>query len=171
MIEFRVLGVPVPQGSKSRGVTKTGRAYTRESGAERLRPWRSDVAGHAEIEAATHGCLAGPLTLDVLFRFPMSKSALKADRERGWMPRAKNPDTDKLLRAIGDALTAGGLVKDDNLFVDIRVRKIDVWEAWTGAVIRVGPLVDLGAFRETAVQMPLGSDQPGSGIDYRWAAE
>jgi Holliday junction resolvase RusA-like endonuclease len=157
MIEFRVLGVPVPQGSKSRGVTKTGKQYTREAGAERLRPWRSDVAGHAEIEAQTHGCLEGPLVLDIVFRFPMTKSALKVDRVRGWMPRAKNPDTDKLLRAIGDALTAGGLIKDDNLFVDIRVRKIDVWEAWTGAVIRIGKVTQIGATLGDLVPLtPLG---------------
>jgi crossover junction endodeoxyribonuclease RusA len=140
VITFTVYGVPVPQGSKVPVKNKAGRIVgSRESNDARLRPWRQEVANGAEIAAREVGCLDGPLSLNVTFRFPMPKSASKVDRVRGWRPKSTTPDADKLLRAVGDALKAGGLVADDARFAFIRLQKIEVLDAWTGAEISVGP--------------------------------
>lgn len=142
MITFTVYGIPVPQGSKVPVKNAVGRIVgSRESNASRLRPWRQEVADGAQAMADKHGCLDGPLKLVVTFRFPMPKSAPKVDRVRGWRPKSTTPDADKILRAVGDAMKAGGLVVDDARFADIHVRKVEVFNEWTGAEISVGLFV------------------------------
>lgn len=162
IIEFKVYGLPAPQGSKTAIRNKASKVVGSRESSKAVAPWRQELAGKAREYVAEHGCLDGPLVLDVVFRFPMGSSARKADRERGWAPKSTMPDYDKLARAVGDSLKSAGLIKDDARIVDARIRKVDVWESWTGAEIRVGPLVDLGAFRETARQLVL---------DGTWAAE
>jgi Holliday junction resolvase RusA-like endonuclease len=78
----------------------------------------------------------GPLSLDVVFRAPMPASRSKAIRAAGrwWKPTA--PDLDKLVRSVGDSLTASGLIKDDARIVALRAMKIEV-DGWTGATISV----------------------------------
>ena len=51
-----------------------------------------------------------------------------------WKPTA--PDLDKLVRSVGDSLTASGLIKDDARIVALRAMKIEV-DGWTGATISV----------------------------------
>lgn len=78
----------------------------------------------------------GPLSLDVVFRAPMPASRSKAIRAAGrwWKPTA--PDLDKLVRSVGDSLTASGLIKDDARIVALRAMKWEV-DGWTGATITV----------------------------------
>ena len=67
-----------------------------------------------------------PLRLDVEFRFTMPKSRKKADRDRGWAYKVTKPDLDKLIRAIGDALEASGVITSDAQIVDIRAEKLEL---------------------------------------------
>jgi Holliday junction resolvase RusA-like endonuclease len=150
-VTFRVIGEPAPQGgTKSvpiRGKggeplrTKDGRPMFRKitEGGVGLTPWRQDVADAAAKQAEVHGCLNGPIMLDVLFRFAMPKSRSKSARMLGVGPKTGKPDLDKLYRAVGDSLKAGGLIADDALIVDEHMRKQEVWERWTGCIITVGP--------------------------------
>lgn len=156
MIGFTVYGIPAPQGGTTSVPTAQGWRKKTEGG-KNLLPWRQGVAAGAKVMAEQHGCLDGPLALDVVFRFPMPKSAPKRIREFGWAPKSTIPDVDKLLRAIGDSLKSGGLVVDDARFADVRVRKISVWESWTGAVIRVGRIDEaVGTADDPMARLPLG---------------
>ena len=144
-MEFQVYGVPVPQGSKTPVKNKQGRIVgSREANDKTLRPWRQELADAARRMASIAGCLDGPIRLRVTFRFPMPASAPKRARDRGWRMKWVMPDQDKLVRAIGDGLKAGGLIKDDARICDTRMRKIEVWDDWTGAEIALWRLSEDG---------------------------
>ena len=91
-----------------------------------------EVAEHDDVAAP----LDGPLGLSVEFRFPMAQSRPKAVRALGRAWKMSKPDTDKLLRSVGDALTVGGLIVDDARFVAVEAVKVEV-TGWTGAIIRI----------------------------------
>ena len=122
-IFFTVAGVPAPQGSKTR--TKWG---VREDNPA-TRPWRSAVAWEATAAMQGRGPLAGALELRVVFGFPRPKSHYRTGRHAGELkldaPRycITKPDADKLLRAIGDAVT-GIVCRDDSQFVEITATKL-----------------------------------------------
>jgi Holliday junction resolvase RusA-like endonuclease len=142
MIEFEVLGVPAPQGSKTRmpngamieGSSTTGRA--------KHKSWRAAVSAAArDIAADLPGPLDGALVLEVEFRMPMPASRpkrLKVARI-GW--HTTKPDLSKILRSTEDALTDAGLIRDDARICTATLSKVEVI-GWTGAVIRVGPAND-----------------------------
>lgn len=136
LVEFEVVGVPKPQGSM-KAFNAGGHARMKPSGGAEFASWRNavakaarDITGHPDITAPYDG----PLGLSVEFRFPMPASRPKRDRVNGSCWKTTAPDTDKLIRTIGDALTAAGLVTDDARFVAIEARKIET-TGWTGAVI------------------------------------
>jgi len=93
---FFVEGIPVTQGSKCLGRTKTGRNYMRDVNGTRLRDWRNTIAKTAIARKIE--CLTGPVELWCHFYLPRGKTV---KREH---PTVK-PDLDKLMRAVGDALT------------------------------------------------------------------
>jgi Holliday junction resolvase RusA-like endonuclease len=130
-IEFSVLGVPAPQGSKRGIVNKyTNRVAMIES-SKKVKPWRDDVARAAE-DAMMRGAiftdafpLKRPLTVTVTFMF--LRPAAHINTKGGLRPSApvhlsKRPDLDKLLRSTFDALTSR-LWVDDAQIVHVVARK------------------------------------------------
>lgn len=142
MIDFEVIGIPKPQGSM-KAFAVGGRARLKPSGGAEFAAWRNavshaarDVAGHDDVRAP----LSGPLALEVTFRFPMPASRPKRVRDAGEALKVTAPDVDKLLRTIGDALSASGLIGDDAQFSQVFGRKVET-TGWTGAAIRLRPLM------------------------------
>ena len=136
MIEFNVLGVPAPQGSKTRMPNGAMIEGSSTSGRAKLKSWRTAVA-EAAREAAEHGTYDGPLRLCIVFRFATPRSRKKADRS-AWTPHMVKPDLSKIIRATEDALTDAGLIVDDARICTLWVRKFEVPEGeWTGAEIIV----------------------------------
>lgn len=137
--QFEIIGLPAPQGSKS-AVMIGGKARLIEgkgsAGRNRHKDWRTTVASVARDVADTtpEAPLDGPLHLDVIFRFPMPASRKKADLARGWAWKTSAPDLDKLVRTLGDGLTAGGLIRDDARFAIVTAEKREV-TGWTGALV------------------------------------
>jgi Holliday junction resolvase RusA-like endonuclease len=139
-LDFEVLGVPAPQGSKTR--MPNGAMLDGGSKAARIshRAWREAVAGCARDIAGEHGMYDEALYFAAEFRFPMPKSRRKADRERGWCWKTSAPDIDKLLRNTFDGLKDGGLIRDDALICRIGgTGRIEV-RGWTGARIWLEPV-------------------------------
>lgn len=108
-------GEPIPQGSKS--VTKTGHMYEANP---RLKAWR---AGACTVMTLWMGAwfgawqpYDGPLEVDVTFTFR------RPQRPKYGLPAVK-PDTDKLQRALGDAMTIAGLITDDARITTWHARK------------------------------------------------
>lgn len=136
MIAFRVLGVPAPQGSKTRmpnGAMLEGGSQT---GREKHRAWRTAVAETAHTKRP-EAPLDGPLLVRLELRMPRPKArraALYCDRK---------PDVDKIARTCLDALTDAGVIVDDSRVVELVVVKMyaDPADPWTGADIKILPLV------------------------------
>lgn len=133
-VEFEVIGTPAAQGSKRH----VGNGVMIET-SKQHKPWRAtvaaaarDVAAHPDVAAP----LDGPLQLVVEFRFPMPASRPKSVRAAGSALKTTAPDLDKLVRAVGDALTESGLIHDDARICYLYATKLEVI-GWTGAVIRI----------------------------------
>lgn len=132
-ITFTAEGTPAPQGSKIRT------RYGMFESSKRLMPWREIVtraATKAGDDAALLGPLKPPYRVDVWFYIQRPKTT------RATHPVAPTVgDLDKLVRAVGDALTASGLIVDDRFIVTQFTNK-----AWAeagenpGATIRVTEL-------------------------------
>lgn len=115
-VEFRVDGVPAPQGSKT-AYRRGARVILVES-SDRLPAWRDTVTLAARRVKRPDAWLdtATPLEAVYRFRLPRPKTVKRA------LPTVK-PDLDKLTRAIGDALTDARLYGDDAQVVRLTVEK------------------------------------------------
>lgn len=119
IVRFTVLGVPAPQGSKTR--TRWG---MREANPN-TKPWRQAVAAEAmTTRTAFHDGAhlpfpSGPLAVHADLLFPRPKShygtGRNASRLKETAPdwHTSPPDADKLARALGDAMT-GIVFRDDS---------------------------------------------------------
>lgn len=111
-----VHGDPVPQGSKT---APTAGRVVDVSGA-RLKAWRHDIGWNATAarnRAKVFVPADGPVALDVVFRVPAKGAGARAG-----FPAPVTPDTDKLLRAVLDALT-GVAYGDDRQVTEIAACK------------------------------------------------
>lgn len=137
MIEFFVKGDPAPQGSKNTTAQKRNGKYTGKvnvyESSTALKPWRELVTWYARRRKQSKP-LDGPLVLTVDFFLQKPATTKYPDYPLG------TPDTDKLLRAIGDALTQAGLVADDARFVDTHASKRWAVGRDPGALIKIEAL-------------------------------
>ena len=120
-IAFVVHGIPVGQGS----MKSLGPKRIVASNAATLHPWRSVVAIAASQAMRGRALLTGPLHVSVDFGFPRPRSHFDSHGDlRPLAPeyRDSTPDLDKLLRALGDALT-GIVWGDDRQVVSITATK------------------------------------------------
>lgn len=117
-LEFDVVGLPTPQGSK-RAFVRNGRANLVEVAGAALKDWRTTVTARA-VEAARADewdTVDGPVEVEVYFRLPRPKSR----PDDVW--HAVRPDVDKLVRAVLDALSSARLWRDDSQVAYLRVWK------------------------------------------------
>lgn len=121
MIEFTVLGIPGPQGSKRH----VGGGRMIES-SKKVKPWREAVKWAAfeamERFAERKGvgvAFDGPVRLRIVFTLPAPKGLAKKKAH----PHTKKPDLSKLVRSTEDAITDSGLWKDDAQVVQMEVAK------------------------------------------------
>lgn len=141
-LQFVARGVPQPQsGMKPGGRTRTGTMRLISTGGAHLADWRGTVTAAAlaaKLEQR-HPGFDEPITVIAAFRFPMPKSRPKWMRTEGEWPKSTKPDLDKLQRALGDSLSAAGVITDDNLIVRWDAQKNEVWQQWTGVVVLIKP--------------------------------
>ena len=109
MIEFRVEGQPVPQGSM-----KVINGHVIHSQGSALAAWRSAIG----LSARKAGALPTRDAITIAMTFTMLKPRT-VKREHPTVP----PDLDKLIRAVLDGLTAIAYV-DDSQVVEIYAKKI-----------------------------------------------
>lgn len=118
-LEFRVRGIPVPQGS-TRAFVRGGRAVV--VGTRRdLLAWRAAIASSVATAMSDTPPLEGPVAVHLFFRLPRPRSHYLPANGRRPTPElrldapefvAGKPDLDKLVRAALDALT-GVVFRDD----------------------------------------------------------
>jgi crossover junction endodeoxyribonuclease RusA len=124
-LEFTVDGVPVGQGSKR--YLKPG---VMVESSKRHAPWRADVRAGAQLALGDeHADLwDAPIAVSLTFRFPRPKSHYGTGRNSQILKpsapyyHAQLPDSDKLARSVGDALT-GVVYADDKTITVLSIRK------------------------------------------------
>lgn len=146
IVGFFVPGIPAPQGSKRH----LGNGVMVES-SKRVKPWRADI----RAEALRHlgRPYDGPVSVDVMFVFPRPKRHLGTGRNAGIvLPSApalhtQKPDLDKLLRAVGDALT-GVAYRDDSQIVALHS-----WKRWAEPGERFGASITVATWGDEASEV------------------
>lgn len=124
MLTLWVPGTPVQQGSLIARVIWTGgkpRAVLHSHASVDLKRWRSTIA--AAVRALRHPEIGPYVAVTATFHMPKPKTTKYPDYPAG------TPDLDKLQRALGDALTESGIVKDD-----ARIVRWHVDEVWAGGL-------------------------------------
>lgn len=133
MLQIYVEGVPVPQGSKKNGLNRaTGRPILIDDNGPALKPWRAKVSSYARIVALSTGVrdVAGPVMVSLRFVMPRPKYHFRTGRFAGELRadaphfHTVTPDSDKLTRAILDALTVARVYGDDSQVCTLRVEKV-----------------------------------------------
>lgn len=110
-------GTPQPQGSHKAFIVG-GYAKVTDSNKS-LNPWRADI--HAGVRAVTGDQVVFPVEpVALAMVFVMPRRA--AEPKRVTPPHIRKPDTDKLMRAVADALT-GLIYRDDSQITDIHATK------------------------------------------------
>jgi len=109
VIQFRVDGKPVPQGSMS---AVNGHIFHSQGSA--LATWRASIAIAARYAGAQPS--PKPISMTMVFIFQKPKTVTRSE------PTVP-PDLDKLIRAVLDGLTAVAY-KDDAQVTEIRAIKI-----------------------------------------------
>lgn len=122
-LTLEVLGEPIGQGNIRH--LGAGRPAVHQN-AKTLKPWRGRVQDAAEeqIAATIHKgrfpITTEPVAIDATFTVRKPVAAPK--RRQTWP--VTRPDVDHLFRAIGDALTAAGVWRDDSQIVELTARKV-----------------------------------------------
>ena len=112
-----MLGEPQPQGSKTT-IQQKGRRPRVIEDNPLTHPWRQAVAAAALEAIDGHELQTGPLRLSAVFVFRRPAGHFGTGRNAGRLKASApnycrtRPDVDKLLRAVGDALT-GIVFRDD----------------------------------------------------------
>jgi Holliday junction resolvase RusA-like endonuclease len=129
LIEFVVIGRPVPAGSKIRG--RHGGIH--DSSGHRGEHWRALVKATAVSYMSQYGLepFTGPVRVEMVFQ--RQRPAKLSNPAHEWFPTMA-PDVLKLARACEDSLT-GVCYVDDALIVEERLRK--VWASDWGVMITV----------------------------------
>ncbi len=117
---FDVMGLPEPQGS-ARAFVRGKRAII-TSDNKGLAAWRQAVRYEAQRYVECTDLLLYDrdhfaVSLALEFRFPRPKS-----RSKRLIRHSRQPDLDKLIRSVGDALT-GVIMEDDSMIDELVVRK------------------------------------------------
>ncbi|WP_219819799.1 RusA family crossover junction endodeoxyribonuclease [Pseudoclavibacter sp. RFBB5] len=134
MIEFNVDGAPVQQGSKQafgfkRADGSVGASVV-DVNKKPLRAWREEVQAAASDFAGTF-IKHEPLQVDVVFRMNRGVSVKRPHP-------SVQPDLDKLLRAVLDALTISRIYVDDaQVVASTQVKRYALPHETPGARIRV----------------------------------
>lgn len=118
-MRLEVIGIPAPQGSKTRMPNGAMVDGTSTTGRIKLVEWRRAVAdaGRAELARNPRPPFSGPTAITISFRFP----TVASDPYRCW--HATAPDGSKILRATEDALVHAGVLSDDRILSKIAISK------------------------------------------------
>lgn len=150
LVEVSVPGLPRTQGSHKWVTSRsTGRAVPK--GDEAARAHRSKIAGALRAVWLPRPALDAPVHLSAVFGFPRPASHVG---KRGGLlagaPRLHSvkPDTDKLLRLVGDALTEARVLSDDSRIVSVAAAKVWLPVGAVGLTLLRVTAADAGALAD-----------------------
>lgn len=159
LVEFPVLGRPVPQGQ----VRHLGKGRPSIYGnADILLPWRNHVQACAQMAIcrSTFFPILEAVGVHLIFTMPKPKSAPK----RKITFPVTRPDLDKIVRTVFDAITDAGVIKDDSQIVSLMTQKVFPGETPSSLP---APGVRITVYGISAVSLPEDPLEGGSG-DEGW---
>lgn len=130
LLQTVIPGTPQPQGSH---VANPYGGGVRDAN-KKLAPWRAVAIATLAAEMRDRNPIVGGVILRASFNFARPASHYRTGRNTGLVRtaapivHAQTPDLDKLLRALGDALTQAGAIQDDKQIAQVVSRK-----TWTTA--------------------------------------
>lgn len=134
-VAFHVSGVATPKGSFTRMPNGAMLPAGSNESRKKIFNWRNDIR-YAAIEAMGETQpWRGAVKIMVEFQLPYPKSSIRK-YQFGWWPNVKQPDVDKLLRMLFDALT-GIVWVDDSQVTHVLCNKSYAWDDKPGAHIVV----------------------------------
>lgn len=141
------LHVVVPGTPQGQGAISTyGRGRSVHSNAKVLLPWRALVAAHTRQAMTAAGGtwpLAGPVELSLRFYLPRPKTVRRSLPDR-------KPDTDHLVRAVGDSLS-GLAIEDDARIVYLHAAKFYPQAGHRFHMAVPGCVIDLSTVTEETI--------------------
>lgn len=163
LVRFRVAGLPIPQGSKRIGRARGGKPILLDDNDKALRPWRRGVTQAAKVALFgdfTWQPLVGPVRLALAFGFTRPPSHPKT-RQTWPVGKGTTGDVDKLARAAMDALTDGGVWRDDAQVIELFVAKDWCGQGVAEQLLLPGLIVRVWRLHEapTSGQIPLLTEQ------------
>lgn len=120
MLEFFTAGEPAPQGSKNPWGGEANK---------RTKPWREAIAADAQAALAGEPAFPGLVKAELRFTFARPQAHFGTGRNAARLKdsaplyKGSKPDLDKLVRAVGDALTQAGVIRDDSKIASIATAK------------------------------------------------
>jgi crossover junction endodeoxyribonuclease RusA len=117
---WKTIGIPAPQGSKRH----VGMGRMIES-CKALKPWREQIVADAQALGLPQ-TIENAVSVSLVFCFPRPKSHFTSKgvlRSTAPSHKTTKPDVDKLCRAVLDALTIAGIIKDDSLVTTLSGQK------------------------------------------------
>lgn len=139
---FTVHGIPQPQGAMRRNPHGLGMHDANPN----LKPWRQDLVDAAAKAWADRDPLLGPVAVGVTFVFPRLRSHYGTGRNAAVLKpnaplaHATKPDLDHLQRAVGDALTYAGVIRDDSQIATWNPAPAKVYGDHPGALVTITSL-------------------------------
>lgn len=85
---------------------------------------RADIATRKDLIGSVH-LFHQPVIVEIDFMFPHGANTAKRDKNKVF-PRAVRPDVDNMAKGLLDCLTEVGIIQDDALVFDLRLRKFNV---------------------------------------------
>jgi crossover junction endodeoxyribonuclease RusA len=129
MLELFIAGTPAPQGSKN--AFRRGSRISLVEANKNLPAWREQVIKQLQKLNETNGIMyEGAVYVSAHFYINRPKSNKRT------YPTTK-PDTDKLIRAIGDCLTKAMIIQDDSYVIEWSARKSYADTMPTGVLLTI----------------------------------
>lgn len=139
-VAFHVNGQPMPKGSFTRMPNGAMLPAGTTESRKKVSNWRRDIRDAALGAMGDEFPSSRAIRVMVEFQLPYPKSSIRK-YQFGWLPNTKQPDVDKLLRMLFDALT-GIVWVDDSQVAFVTCNKVYAWNGKPGAYVVVDFLSD-----------------------------
>lgn len=113
----------------------------------------ADIKKRVNVDGiGTYSMFTTAIKVEINFYFPHPSNVAKRDRSKTFA-KVTRPDVDNMAKGLLDCLSRVGLIQDDALIYDLRIRKFTVEEQNRGVYIRISDeLGDLPESKEVKQQ-------------------
>lgn len=139
-VAFHVAGIPTPKGSFTRMPNGAMLPAGTTASRKRVADWRMNIRNDAMHAMGERLPVRNAVRIMCEFQLPYPSSSIRK-WQMGWWPHVKQPDIDKLLRALFDALT-GIVWVDDSQVAFVTCNKVYAWNDRPGVHIVVDFMED-----------------------------